>query len=97
MAPVVPTSSTPFMMGIKEISDWTIPQQMKLRFSQHFNQLDRNRVGVLTGVQARGIFYHYYTLRMRKKLGNVVTFINILLKSLTKRGCILSMYFIHAF
>ncbi|KAI1714547.1 SH3 domain-containing protein [Ditylenchus destructor] len=55
MAPVVPTSSTPFMMGIKEISDWTIPQQMKLRFSQHFNQLDRNRVGVLTGVQARGV------------------------------------------
>ncbi|KAI1733270.1 variant SH3 domain-containing protein [Ditylenchus destructor] len=55
MASFVPTSSTPFMMGIKEINDWTIPQQMKLRFSQHFNQLDRNRVGVLTGVQARGV------------------------------------------
>lgn len=42
-------------MGIKELGDWSIPQHLKLRFSQQFNQLDKNRVGVLTGVQARGV------------------------------------------
>jgi len=48
-------SAAQFTMGTKELGDWTIPQHMKLRFSQHFNQLDRQRVGLLTGQQARGV------------------------------------------
>uniref|UniRef100_A0A915CXZ7 Intersectin-1 n=1 Tax=Ditylenchus dipsaci TaxID=166011 RepID=A0A915CXZ7_9BILA len=57
-APIAPSSvsSAPsFTMGIKVLGDWSIPQQLKLRFCQHFNQLDRNRVGLLTGAQARGV------------------------------------------
>jgi intersectin len=45
----------PFQMGIKELGDWTLPQPLKLRFCQQFNQLDRSRVGLLTGQQARGV------------------------------------------
>lgn len=44
-----------FIMGIKELGDWSIPQHLKLRFSQQFNQLDRSRIGMLTGAQARGV------------------------------------------
>lgn len=53
-----PASTIPdsgFQIGHKELGDWTIPQHLKLRFSQMFNQLDRNRIGMLTGAQARGV------------------------------------------
>lgn len=49
------SQSPPFLMGIKELGDWSLPQPMKLRFSQQFNQLDKGRVGLLTGQQARGV------------------------------------------
>lgn len=39
-APVQPAQ---FVMGTKELCDWTIPQPNKLRYSQRFNQLDRDR------------------------------------------------------
>lgn len=42
-------------MGQKELGDWTIPQHLKLCFSQQFNQLDKNRIGMLTGAQSRGV------------------------------------------
>ncbi len=42
-------------MGTRELGDWSIPQHLKLKFSQHFNALDRQRIGLLTGQQARGI------------------------------------------
>jgi intersectin len=42
-------------MGTKELGDWTLPQPVKLRFCQQFNQLDRSRIGLLTGQQARGV------------------------------------------
>jgi hypothetical protein len=42
-------------LGKKELHDWTMPQSLKLRFSQRFNQLDKNRVGLLNGAQARGV------------------------------------------
>lgn len=47
--------SVPFQMGTKELGDWTLPQPVKLRFCQQFNQLDRSRIGLLTGQQARGV------------------------------------------
>uniref|UniRef100_A0A183CDS0 Intersectin-1 n=1 Tax=Globodera pallida TaxID=36090 RepID=A0A183CDS0_GLOPA len=51
----VSTSSSPFLMGIKELGDWGLPQPLKLRFSQQFNQLDKSRIGLLTGQQSRGV------------------------------------------
>ncbi|KAL3108428.1 hypothetical protein niasHT_015350 [Heterodera trifolii] len=51
----VTATSPPFLMGIKELGDWSLPQPLKLRFSQKFNQLDKSRVGLLTGQQARGV------------------------------------------
>ena len=33
--------------------DWTIPQNHKLKFTQLFNQYDKQRMGFLTGAQAR--------------------------------------------
>jgi len=52
---MTPNASLPFQMGVKELGDWTLPQPMKLRFCQQFNQLDKSRVGLLTGQQARGV------------------------------------------
>lgn len=51
--PMRPSQAT--SLGTRELNDWTVPQHFKLRFSQQFNQFDRNRIGVLTGNQARGI------------------------------------------
>ncbi|KAI6175845.1 BMA-ITSN-1, isoform a [Aphelenchoides bicaudatus] len=51
-APVQPTQ---FTMGSKELCDWTIPQQNKLRYSQRFNQLDTGHRDYLTGQQVRGV------------------------------------------
>uniref|UniRef100_A0A914IB65 Intersectin-1 n=1 Tax=Globodera rostochiensis TaxID=31243 RepID=A0A914IB65_GLORO len=53
--PVSTSSSSPFLMGIKELGDWSLPQLLKLRFSQQFNQLDKSRIGLLTGQQSRGV------------------------------------------
>ncbi|VDM07939.1 unnamed protein product [Wuchereria bancrofti] len=35
--------------------DWTIPHHNKLKYCQQFNQLDKNRIGSLSGVHARNI------------------------------------------
>lgn len=43
------------ILATRELGDWTVPQHLKLRFSQQFNQLDKNRIGILTGNQARGV------------------------------------------
>lgn len=53
-APSVPATPT-FELGTKELGNWAIPHHLKLKYSQHFNQVDRNRVGSLTGTQARGV------------------------------------------
>jgi intersectin len=53
LLPVRPSQATE--LGTRELNDWTVPQHYKLRYSQQFNQLDRNRVGLLTGNQARGV------------------------------------------
>ena len=44
----------PFEMGTKENYDWTIPQPWKLRYSQRFNQFDKQRQDYLTGQQVGG-------------------------------------------
>lgn len=51
--PMRPAQAT--NLGTRELNDWTVPQHLKLRFSQQFNQLDKSRVGLLTGNQARGV------------------------------------------
>lgn len=53
LLPMRPNQAT--ALGTRELNDWTVPQHLKLRFSQQFNQLDKNRVGLLTGNQARGV------------------------------------------
>ncbi|KAH7731039.1 ITSN-1 protein [Aphelenchoides avenae] len=53
-APSVPATPT-FEVGTKELGNWAIPHHLKLKYSQHFNQVDRNRLGSLTGAQARGV------------------------------------------
>jgi hypothetical protein len=40
-------------LGISLATDWTIPQNNKLKFTQVFNQHDKQRTGFLTGSQAR--------------------------------------------
>lgn len=35
--------------------DWSLPQTAKLKYSQAFNTLDKNRVGALTGIHARNV------------------------------------------
>lgn len=44
-----------FVMGTKELCEWSIPHQNKLKYSQKFNQLDRDRNDYLTGQQVRGV------------------------------------------
>ncbi|KAJ1351446.1 hypothetical protein KIN20_007448 [Parelaphostrongylus tenuis] len=41
-----------FMQG-RQCGNWTIPHQSKLRYSQQFNQQDKQRVGFLTGQAGR--------------------------------------------
>lgn len=55
MPPATFGASLSFQMGTKEMGDWSLPQPLKLRFCQQFNQLDRSRIGLLTGQQARGV------------------------------------------
>lgn len=50
-----PPPQPQFVMGTKETGDWNIPHGTKLKYSQKFNQLDRDRKDYLTGQQARGI------------------------------------------
>jgi epidermal growth factor receptor substrate 15 len=42
-------------VATKATNDWTLPHASKLRYSQLFNQLDKSRVGSLTGVHARNV------------------------------------------
>lgn len=35
--------------------EWAVPKDTKLKYTQAFNQHDRQRQGFLTGVQARGL------------------------------------------
>ena len=44
-----PAKKTTSTLGV----DWTIPQNHKLKFTQMFNQHDKQRMGFLTGAQAR--------------------------------------------
>ena len=44
-----PAKKTTSTLGV----DWTIPQNHKLKFTQMFNQYDKQRMGFLTGAQAR--------------------------------------------
>ncbi|KAI6236441.1 BMA-ITSN-1, isoform a [Aphelenchoides besseyi] len=44
-----------FVLGSKELCDWTIPQNLKLQYAQQFNQLDKSRADYLTGQQLRGV------------------------------------------
>lgn len=53
--PAPPIQQSTFAMGTKELCDWNIPQQNKLKYSQRFNQLDKNRCDYLTGQQMRGV------------------------------------------
>ncbi|CAD5227122.1 unnamed protein product [Bursaphelenchus xylophilus] len=54
--PQPPTQIQPeFKMGTKELGDWTMPHSTKLKYSQRFNQLDRERKDYLTGQQVRGV------------------------------------------
>lgn len=41
--------------AVNALTEWAIPQQSKLKYTQMFNTHDRSRQGFLTGVQARGI------------------------------------------
>lgn len=53
--PVAPPIQQAFQMGTKELCDWLIPQSNKLKYSQRFNQLDKDRCDYLTGQQVRGV------------------------------------------
>jgi hypothetical protein len=35
------------------VVDWPVPQPSKLKYTQIFNQVDKNKTGFLTGMQAR--------------------------------------------
>ena len=48
-ASLSPAKKTTSTLGV----DWTIPQNHKLKFTQMFNQHDKQRMGFLTGAQAR--------------------------------------------
>ncbi|XP_066254448.1 intersectin-1 isoform X2 [Euwallacea similis] len=37
------------------LTDWSVPQQTKLKYTQMFNTMDRARSGYLSGVQARNV------------------------------------------
>ncbi|WKY06029.1 hypothetical protein Q1695_006322 [Nippostrongylus brasiliensis] len=45
--------STASVLQGKQCGNWTIPHQAKLRYSQQFNQQDKQRVGFLTGQAGR--------------------------------------------
>ncbi|KAK6028764.1 SH3 domain protein [Ostertagia ostertagi] len=45
--------SVPNVTQGKQCGNWTIPHQAKLRYSQQFNQQDKQRVGFLTGQAGR--------------------------------------------
>ncbi|CAD5221171.1 unnamed protein product [Bursaphelenchus okinawaensis] len=53
--PPQPPSQPEFTMGTKELGDWSMPHNVKLKYSQRFNQLDKERKDYLTGQQVRGI------------------------------------------
>ncbi|KAK4336868.1 hypothetical protein RND71_043903 [Anisodus tanguticus] len=40
---------------VANLVEWNIPQQSKLKYGQLFNQVDKDRTGYLTGIQARNI------------------------------------------
>ena len=42
-------------LGGPQITDWAVPHQSKLKYTQLFNTTDRTRTGFLTGPQAKSI------------------------------------------
>lgn len=50
---VLPTTTQNLITSGKIQGDWTIPHHNKLKYCQQFNQLDKNRIGSLSGVHAR--------------------------------------------
>uniref|UniRef100_A0A0R3RTX3 Intersectin-1 n=1 Tax=Elaeophora elaphi TaxID=1147741 RepID=A0A0R3RTX3_9BILA len=52
---VPPTTAQNLMISGKVQGDWTIPHHNKLKYCQQFNQLDKSRIGSLSGVHARNI------------------------------------------
>jgi len=53
-APIVQTKP-PEIPPAPTLVEWNIPQSSKLKYTQLFNQVDANRCGFLTGMQARNI------------------------------------------
>ncbi|KAM3725267.1 Intersectin-1 [Dirofilaria immitis] len=51
----VPPTTPNLMASGKIQGDWTIPHHNKLKYCQQFNQLDKSRIGSLSGVHARNI------------------------------------------
>lgn len=54
-APAQPAPAPEFVMGTRELGDWSMPHPVKLKYSQKFNQLDKDRKDYLTGLQVRGV------------------------------------------
>ncbi|CAG9540234.1 unnamed protein product [Cercopithifilaria johnstoni] len=52
---VPPNTAQNLMTSGKVQCDWTIPHHNKLKYCQQFNQLDKSRIGSLSGVHARNI------------------------------------------
>ncbi|OZC07366.1 hypothetical protein X798_05594 [Onchocerca flexuosa] len=52
---VPPTTTQNMTTPGKIQGDWTIPHHNKLKYCQQFNQLDKSRIGSLSGVHARNI------------------------------------------
>lgn len=48
------STAVPLAPGVGRVQgDWTIAHHNKLKYCQQFNQLDKGRVGTLSGVHAR--------------------------------------------
>lgn len=52
---VKPIQTKPPEIPPSPLVEWNIPQASKLKYTQLFNQVDTNRTGFLTGIQARNI------------------------------------------
>uniref|UniRef100_A0A915PTZ4 Uncharacterized protein n=1 Tax=Setaria digitata TaxID=48799 RepID=A0A915PTZ4_9BILA len=52
---IPPSTAQNLMTSGKIQGDWTIPHHNKLKYCQQFNQLDKSRIGSLSGVHARNI------------------------------------------
>lgn len=52
----VPSSSP---VTVRSKVDWALPHNSKLKYSQTFNNIDKNRTGFLSGVHARNVLSQY--------------------------------------